>query len=114
ERGSTYAYSILTYDDDALVKLQRIAARYRGQVLDAQGRPLKSDAVTSGGAYTVEIPSSALAAFGDDLRTLGMVTELPGADAWVGGSVRVQVTFEIARGRQSMDYEQAPRPTNAQ
>ncbi len=109
-----YAYNILTYDEDALLKLQRIAAKYRGQVLDAQGRPLGKGATTTGTAYLVEVPSSALAAFGDDLRALGMVTELPGAGSWAGGTVRVQVGFEIARGRQSMEYDQAPQPTNAQ
>ena len=109
-----YAYNILTYDEDALLKLQRIAAKYRGQVLDAQGRPLGKGASTTGTAYLVEVPSSALAAFGDDLRTLGMVTELPGAGAWAGSTVRVQVGFEIARGRQSMEYDQVPQPANAQ
>ena len=36
-----------------------------------------------------------LAAFGDDLHELGMVTETPDPTKWAGDTVRVQVTFQV-------------------
>jgi len=103
--GAVYAYQILTGDTDALAKLQRIAARYRGQVLDAKGRPVQG-ALQPGASYTVELPSSALAPFGDDLRTLGMVTEIPQPSAYAGGTVKVQIAFDLVPDRRT----DTPRP----
>jgi len=106
--GALLAYQILTYDEDALAKLQRIAARYRGRVLDSSGSTAKALTLEPGRTYMVEVPASALAAFGDDLRGLGMVTEQADPRRWAGDTVRVQITFQVMPSDESRAIKAAP------
>lgn len=94
-RGPGYRYTVLTTDPEALLALHRIAARYRGEVLDAEGRPTKGATGTTG-TWLVELPSSELAAFGDALRGLGRVQEVADDRMYTSGRVRVQVDLQQA------------------
>jgi hypothetical protein len=106
--GVTYRYDVLTYDVDALLKLQRIAGRYRGgQVLDERGVAVSGSDLKSGGTYYVEIPTSVLAEFGDALRKIGMVEEIPDDRIYAGDQVRVQVTFRLLPTGRSDGYDEA-------
>ncbi|MBW2258054.1 MAG: hypothetical protein JRI25_26100 [Deltaproteobacteria bacterium] len=105
--GVTYRYEVLTHDADALLKLQRIAGRYRGQVLDEGGAQVSSSALKSGGTYYVQIPTAVLAEFGDALRKIGMVTEILDDRIYAGEQVRVQVTFRLLPTGRSDAYDEA-------
>lgn len=89
--GAAYTYTITVASADAVAQLQRIAAQYRGQVLDARGARLDSTELSGETLYFVEIPASDLARFGDDLRALGSVQEVRNDNLYASDPIRVPV-----------------------
>lgn len=110
---ASYSYSVTTDDPDVMAGLLRAAAKHRGKVEDGKGMGVDGEAMDGKEADTffVHLPASALAQFGDELRTLGKVQQSPSPD-WLGSEfarIRVDVKLIGAGSAPSADTTAPPR-----
>ena len=90
--GASYRYRVSSASPDSVARLLRLAGRYEGRVVDAEGHVVTEGAdLTSPRSLRVQIPARHLAAFGDALRSLGLVNETPDDRIFASSQVSIQV-----------------------
>jgi len=90
--GASYRYRVQANSPDAVASLLRLVGRFGGRVKDTSGATVtEATALTEARSLRVEIPARNLAAFGDALRSIGLVEEHRDDRIFASSRVSVQV-----------------------
>ncbi len=94
---SYYNYTVTTDDPAVMAGLLRAAVKHRGRVERENGQSVDGSSMDGqdNGSFFVHIPAAELATFGEELRSLGTVSQAPAPDWYASEMAKVRVDVRL-------------------